>query len=231
MLARDALTAAFRDAVVPLLRAAGFKGTYPTWRRAEESGDVAIVNLQAGSYNESGFGEFYVNLAAVPEPWWAWQSECYAVVSPLAGEIGNVPAEYNGLYRSRLAPRGTRTAGTHRWTVTSTDGARDAAADIAAALVASGLPTLTTYLDRGRLLDALRTGQLEQESAAFDRPGMRDVALAVLLSDIGGPELDLVCDRLTRFRGAPGWQNVSTATAAWATDRASSRSRTFRPAT
>lgn len=60
---------------------------------------------------------------------------------------------------------------------------------------------------------------------------MRDVALAVLLSDVdGSTELDQVCNRLTRFQGAPGWQEVSAATAAWATDR-TARSQSFRPAT
>jgi hypothetical protein len=231
MLARNALKAAFREAVVPLLRAAGFKGTYPTWRWAGDAGGVAIVNVQAGPYNEGDFGESYVNIAVVPEPWWAWQSECYAVVSPLAREIGKAPAEYNGLYRARLAPPGTHTPGSHTWTVTSANSAQDAAAGVAAALAANGLSTLTTYMNRENLLDALRNGQLERESTTFDRPGMRDVALAVLLSDSGGPELDRVCDRLTHFRGAPGWQSVCTATAAWATDRASSHSRTFRPAT
>jgi hypothetical protein len=221
MTARDALKVALREYVAPILRAAGFRGSYPTWRRAEPSGDVAIVNVQPSVYNEGDFGEFYVNLAVVPAPWWMWQQECLSKISPLEAAPGKQPMEYNGLYRARLAPRGTRTPGTYQWVVDSVDGASRTAAAMAAALEEQGLPALQEFLTPGRMLEAVRSGHLEREApAVFDRPGMKDVVMAVLLSEVGGRKLGAVCERLDRFDGAEGWRAVSGATAAWARNRA-----------
>jgi hypothetical protein len=223
MTARDGLQVALREHAVPVLQAAGFSGTYPTWRRADPSGDMAIVNVQSSPYNEHDFEEFYLNLAVVPKPWWIWTRECYSRVSPLAGTPGKQPNESHGLYRQRLAPNGTRTPGTYSWAVDSAEDARRIAATMAASLEQRGLPALGEFLDRAHMLEAVRSGLLERECPeVFDRPGMTDVILGVLLSDVGGPELDAVCDRLDRFDGAVGWREVSTATAAWARTRAGS---------
>jgi hypothetical protein len=221
MTARDALKVSLRENFAPTLRAAGFRGTYPTWRRTEPSGDVAIVNVQPSVYNEGDLGEFYVNLAVVPAPWWIWQKECLSRISPLEAAPGKLPMEYNGLYRARLAPKGTRTPGTYQWVVDSVDGTSRTAAAMAAALEAQGLPALQDFLTPGKMLEAVRSGHLEREApAVVDRPGMKDVVMAVLLSEVGGRELDAVCERLDRFDGAEGWREVSVATVAWAKDRA-----------
>ena len=148
MTARDGLKVALREHAVPVLRAAGFRGTYPTWRRADPSGDVAIVNVQSSLYHEQDFGEFYVNLAVVPKSWWIWARECYSRVSPLAATAGKQPNESHGLYRQRLAPEGMRKPGTYSWAINSAEDARPIVATMAASLEQRGLPALREFLDR-----------------------------------------------------------------------------------
>lgn len=52
-----------------------------------------------------------------------------------------------------------------------------------------------------RMLAAVQSGSIDETSPIFDRPGMRDIVLAVLLTDVGGPELD---DGLSA-PGSMGW--------------------------
>lgn len=72
--AQDQLRAAVREHVVPLLRAHGFKGTFPTWRRTGDRGDVAVVNIQFSSWNTRERAAFHVNLAVAADPWLDWEA-------------------------------------------------------------------------------------------------------------------------------------------------------------
>jgi len=51
--AQEVLKSALRDIVSPAARAAGFKGAGATWRRTNELGDWAIVNVQSSSFSNS----------------------------------------------------------------------------------------------------------------------------------------------------------------------------------
>jgi hypothetical protein len=50
-----------KAAITPILRAADFKGSKPTWRRVR-SDDVAVVNVQLSSANNASSGRFTINL-------------------------------------------------------------------------------------------------------------------------------------------------------------------------
>ncbi|MFC7487909.1 DUF4304 domain-containing protein [Knoellia sp. CPCC 206453] len=220
MLAKDALKSAVKGNVVPTLRAAGFKGTYPTWR-LERDGDTAVVNIQSGQYNEGTHGTFYVNLSVVPPSWWAWTHEC-APDSPWGSSSQPGRAhDWDGLYRGRLMRPGQHNDDSSEWTVNSPEQARAASAEMAAALNDVGMAEMLELMGPGRMLSALRSGAIDATSPVLDRPGMRDIVLAVLLTDVGGPELDEVCQRLDQ-RAGRDYSELPLATASWARRRAAS---------
>jgi hypothetical protein len=103
--ARDALKTALRTDVVPVLRTAGFRGTFPTWR-LERHGDVALVNVQASKYDVGVHGDFFVNLSVVPPSWWAWTHECAAQTMWGSNSQEGHAREWDGLYRGAARPVG-----------------------------------------------------------------------------------------------------------------------------
>lgn len=220
VLAKDALKSAVKDGFVPTLRAAGFKGTYPTWR-LERDGDTAVVNIQSGRYNEGTHGTFYVNLSVVPPSWWAWTHEC-APDSPWGSSSQPGRAhDWDGLYRGRLMSPGKLIGGPPQWTVDSPAHARAASAEMTAALNDVGMAEMLELMGPGRMLSALRSGAIDATSPVGDRAGMRDIVFAVLLTDVGGPELNDVCQRLDQWAGRH-FSELPLATASWARRRAAS---------
>ena len=215
MNALDLLKGAVREAVVPVLRREGYRGSFPTWRLTAPTGDVAVVNLQSSQWNSREQAQVFVNIAVVPEVWWKWLREC----DPWPGGPAKQPMEYHGLFRDRLHRVPGRALDTSRqvWTVTSADSAQAMARNLATVLERDGLPVLRRYLNRAALLSDLRSDRLVTWR---DGAAQRDQALAVLLSDEGGPELEEVCERLDAFDGAVGMREVSRRTASWARSRA-----------
>ncbi|MFC7488129.1 DUF4304 domain-containing protein [Knoellia sp. CPCC 206453] len=220
MLARDALKLAVKANVVPTLRAAGFKGTYPTWR-LEHDGDTAVVSIQSGQYNEGTYGSFYVSLSVVPPCWWVWTHECAQETPWGSSSKPGRALPWDGLYRGLLIPPGKRNHDSTEWTVDSLAQARAASAEMTAALQDVGIRTMLGLMGPGRMLTALRSGAIDATSPVLDRPGMRDVVLAVLLTDVGGPELDKVCRRLDQWAGRE-FSELPLTTASWARRRAAS---------
>lgn len=207
---------------MPTLRAVGFTGTYPTWR-LERGGDVAVVNIQSGQYNEGTHGTFYGNLAVVPPSWWAWTHECAPDTFWGSASKPGRAHDWDGLYRGRLRRPGKRKddSSAWTWTVDSPGQARAAASEMTAALNDGGLSGVLELMGPGRMLAAVRSGAIDESSPVLDRPGMRDVVLAVLLTDVGGPELDDVCRRLDQWAGRE-FSELPLATASWARRRAAS---------
>lgn len=126
------MKSAVRDNMVPTLKAAGFKGTYPTWR-LEREGDVAVVNIQSGQYNEGTQGTFYVNLAVVPPSWWAWTHECAPDTFWGSASKPGRAHDWDGLYRGRLLRPGKRRGPSAKWTVDSLAQAKVVVAEMASA--------------------------------------------------------------------------------------------------
>lgn len=63
------LREALRDVLGPALRAHGYRGTSPTWRKYSADGDVAVINVQSSAFNSVDEGACVVNLGVAPAPW------------------------------------------------------------------------------------------------------------------------------------------------------------------
>jgi hypothetical protein len=145
------------------------------------NGDRAIVNVQSSQFNTRDAVRFIVNLAIVPEPWWAWQ------VGSLGAANTKTPRESHGLWRDRLHPSPAVSDGGSEpwWLVRDVPSAQRCGRDVVHQLTRAGVPTLRALLDRDRLTAAVRAGDLGLLK------GPRPDALAVLLTDQGpSPELD-----------------------------------------
>lgn len=111
MLARLALKHALQSEFVPALRAAGFRGTFPTWRLVRD-GHVAVVHVHSGQYNEGSRADFEVMMSVVSPAWWAWMHEC--AHETIWGSSSRSGREHftDGLYQGGCAaPRGCRLGG------------------------------------------------------------------------------------------------------------------------
>lgn len=215
MRAIDALKQSLKHEFVPTLRAAGFAGTYPTWRlRADDA--VAVVNVQAGQNNEGTHGTFAVNLAVVPRAWWEWTHDESAGLLRRSASAEGREQEYDGLLRKRLVPRGSRRRD-HWWTINSVPEAVEAAGGMAAALRAGPLDDLIRFTDPDQLITHLRA-DTSRGWPLSDGSEVLDIAMAVMLSDHGDEDLDRACTRLDRLALR------AEATAHWARERAALRS-------
>jgi hypothetical protein len=150
--AQDHLRVALRDILAPVLRSNGFKGSGRNFRRTNDHGDWAVVNVQSSSFGTSAEASCAVNLALAPRPWIEWLSHLNGHPPPMT--VG----EQHGLYRDRLRPPGVRSD--YWWRVDSEATARTAAEEMVELLQSTGLPTLTRLLDREHLLTAVRTCEL-----------------------------------------------------------------------
>ena len=182
MTVQAALKAAVRDAVGPAARDHGFQGSAPNWRKGNDLGDWAIVNVQSSRYSTGDSLRCVVNLSLAPEPWLAWRAARH-------GPLPKTLSESYGLYRKRLHPTGTMGNVDGWWEVNHPDDAADIAADLARQLDLAGWPTLTRLLDRSAMVDQVRGGDLgdvtrEHHDVLFAR------ALALLVSD-NGPSREL----------------------------------------
>jgi hypothetical protein len=194
--AQDALKFVLREVVGPYLRSEGFKGSGATWTLTAPHGDRAVVNVQSSQFSSKSEVRCIVNIAVVPEPWWAWQSVQHGRALPKSVK------ESHGLWRERLQPS---TGGDPRgsegwWSVRDEATARAAAADMVSQLRADAVPRLRRLLDREAIQAAVRAGDLGFITARSS-PVFFDRALAVLLADQGpSEELDALLARLAEER-------------------------------
>jgi len=186
MRVQDALRAALREQVGPAARGNGFRGSVPTWRASNTSGDWAIVNVQSSSWSTAESMRCVINLSVAPAPWLAWMEEWLGARYPKS--VG----ESLGLYRARLHPTGAPAGADVWWEVNDQAGADAVVADMVHQLQISGWPTLTRLLEKGAMLDQVRAGDLGMmKRASFDVFFAR--AEALLIAE-GGPSPAL--DRL-----------------------------------
>ncbi|MGH8879343.1 MAG: DUF4304 domain-containing protein [Stackebrandtia sp.] len=185
MTAQIALREALRDIVGPAAREHGFKGSGTNWRRSNESGDWAIVNVQSSSFSSREHLRCVINMSVAPRPWLDWQEN----------NLGRRPktiSESLGLYRSRLHPTGSEPGADTWWEVTGPGDAGLVARDMADRLAADGWTFLTALLDRERMIAQIRNRDLGMIRGQ-KWTGLLARAEAVMLSD-HGPSHDL--DRL-----------------------------------
>jgi hypothetical protein len=206
MTVKDALRAAMREHLGPSARAAGFKGSAPTWRRSNEAGDCAIANVQMSPWGDRDHGECYINLAIAPAPWLDFQSRAKPLPKTLS--------ETYGMFRDRL---GTS------WDIPSPDEAEPVVLAMVAALERDGWPLLNRLLDRTAFLGHLRTDGLGEIKQAYGYEKYFAKSEAILLSDDGpSPALDELLDRMTADLD-PAISGAWLDDAAWIRARAESR--------
>lgn len=144
MVAKEAFTAMVQAHVGPPLRAAGFRGSAPTWRLTSPSGDVAIVNLQRSRWDHGDAVTFYVNLAVLPALWWQCLKHDGRAVRP------RDPVEAHGLLRRRLdAPAQEPLRG--NWSIRGVDPGNDCGRMLQEELQRIAVPELRALLDRDHL--------------------------------------------------------------------------------
>ena len=209
MTIQEALRGAMREHLGPSARAAGFKGSPPTWRRSNEAGDWAIANVQLSPWGDRDHGECYINLAVAPAAWLEFGAR--------TGARAKLPSEADGLFRDRLGSA---------WSIPSADAAESVVLEVVAILETDGWPFLTRLLDRAAFLDHLRTVGLGEIKRSYGFDAYFAKAEAVLLSDDGpSPALDELLNRMTADL-LPRVRDVWLADAAWIRDRADSRANT-----
>jgi hypothetical protein len=219
-LARVALKQALQTEFVAALRGAGFRGTFPTWRLVRD-GHVAVVHV--ATEGEGSHGYFQVMTAVVSPAWWAWKHECPHVT--IFGSESRSGKEHftDGVYQRRLRrasimPASKSWESEWEWEMTLVEDATLVVADMTQSLVSTGMPKLLELMDPEVLLQAVTSGAID-EDLRLDRPGMKDMILAALLSDVGGKDLEQVCRRLDKWAGRD-YSDLPLATAAWARQRA-----------
>ncbi len=153
--AQTIMREALRDVVGPEARAHGYKGAAPTWRKTNDSGDWAVVNIQSSSWSTSDQVRCVVNLAVAPEPWLRWERENLGAAMPKA------ITESLGLYRVRLHPSGTPEGTDGWWNLDATArSALAAATDMITQLDLSGWHALDRMMMSGGMLEQVRRGNL-----------------------------------------------------------------------
>lgn len=181
MTAQQALKAALRDVLGPNARSHGYKGSAPTWRKSNASGDWAVVNVQSSSWSTSERLRCVVNLAVAPEPWLRWERE------QLGRGMPKSVTEYLGLYRERLHPAETPDGRDGWWEVDDNESAVAAATDMVGQLEVAGWPVLDRMLTPSGMLDQIQNGDLgEMKRANFK--AFFAMAEALLLMDQGPSE-------------------------------------------
>lgn len=219
---------ALRDDFVPTLRAAGFKGTYPTWRL--HTGDtVAVVTILAGQYNEDTYGTFEVMMSVVTPAYKEWLEDENRRHGWKPRKPGREQV-WDGIARMTLSPLNPRD-GRHDWTIDSVADAHTAARQMTEALNAGQLANLLRLTDPAELLADLTTiANLPPTKFRYNRwhwdtgPEAALIAHAVLLSDYGGTEFDAACERLERWENPvphlTGLNRRVANAAQWARERA-----------
>ena len=219
MTAQIALREALRDIVSPAARAQGFKGSGNTWRRSNDAGDWAIVNVQSSTFSSRDRLRCVINLALAPRPWLDGRER-------RGGPLPKAISESFGLYRSRLHPTGSPDGVDTWWEITGPLDAEAAVADMAARLEVDGWPFLTRLLDRDELLRQIRSGDLGDIRGATAYLARAE---AVMLSD-DGPS-----DELERLLGISIGESMESQRenarefADWVRDRAERQAAGTRP--
>lgn len=218
MSAQSALKSALKKIVGPVVQDAGYKGSGNTWRRVNERGDWAIMNVQSSSWSTSEELRCIVNISVAPQPWLAWTSH-------LSGqEMPTAPREASGLYRNRIHPTGSPSHEDIWWTIRNESDAEAVAADMVERITVEALPILANLLDRSNLVESLRKKDLGMiHGANWDLYFMQ--AEAILRADDGmSSQLENILKNIDQQSGSKLRGNVASL-AGWVRSRAADAGR------
>lgn len=204
MSAQSALKSALKRIVGPVVREAGYKRSGNTWRRVNERGDWAIMNVQSSSWSTSEELRCIINISVAPQPWLVWTSH-------LSGqEMPTAPKEASGLYRNRIHPTGSPAHEDTWWTIRNESDAEAAATDMVEKITVEALPILANLLDRSNLVESLRKKDLGMiHGADWDLYFMQ--AEAILRADEGvSSQLESILKNIDQQAGAKLQSNVES---------------------
>lgn len=190
MTAQLALREILRDVVGPVAREHGYKGSGKTWRRTNQHGDCAVVNVTSSSWNSREEVRCWLDIALVPSPWLDFHEYT-------SGSRPKVPAEYDGLYRHRLYASEDSVFRGGPWQIDGPAAALTAADDMLSQLTLDGWPLLERLLDRDAMLAQVRIGDLGYLERRHGYDFFFARAESVLLTEYGpGPDLDAALARM-----------------------------------
>lgn len=174
----DEFRTMLKNSVGPLLRSRGFKGSSPTWILTAERGDRALINVQRSTSTSAAEVRFTINLAIIPEPWFAFRSKI--MVSSSTPDVAarwarRRPNSSDGLWEDRLAPD------CGWWTARTSSELEAARVDVSTRLAEEAVPLLTGLAARENLIATVRAGDLGLSEGEGDYL----FRLAVLLADEG----------------------------------------------
>jgi hypothetical protein len=206
-----------RDRVGPLLRAAGFTGTAPTWCLRSDAGDFGLVHLQRSRWNTADEVAFDVVVAVVPEPWWRFRTR-HVLERP-----AKTPTVHDALLRLELLPARRYPGWDHPvlrrdgWVVRDHASADRCAAVLAAELTTAVVPELIRMRDREALIATLRDKRSDWQVPSSNRTP-RKVAIACLVADDGpGPALAEAINIIRSLPDGGGGIEAHTALLDWLT--------------
>jgi len=184
--AQTDLKGALREGFGQDARRHGYRGSVPTWRKANAAGDWLIVNVQSSSFSTSESLRCVINISAAPEPWLRWQRHRLGTKMPKS------VTESLGLFRDRVHPTGTPARVDGWWEVTDESSAGDAATDMSVRMEEVGWAPLDAMLTRAGMLEKIRAGDLGlMKREDFD--AFFACAEALLLMDAGPSEALELC--------------------------------------
>ncbi|KQO64537.1 DUF4304 domain-containing protein [Curtobacterium sp. Leaf261] len=155
MTTRQLLRDALRTILGPAVRAHGYRGTAPTWRKESELGDVAVINMQMSAYGSAWDSSCVVNLSVEVVPW--------AEMTAARMGIGTRQLLHSpgGLWHRRLTPSEASDDGPEQWwSVTDEASARFVVEDVVAQLEDRWFGVLDDLLAPGGMLRQVRSGDL-----------------------------------------------------------------------
>lgn len=229
----DPMGMVLRDYVTPLLAANGFTKTGATYRLVGGNGDQVLIGFQRSSSSTPEWLRFYVNLAAVPLPFWEYIRSQRTL---------RQPGYDDGVLRCRLhtdvdeagfwldprsakvrpwepgsGPRMPWSSGD--WLVRGVEGVAVCGRVLAAALRDEAVPLLSSLLDRRAFLARLRN----QESSFPSGTSVATFAALFLLIDDGtSDELEA---QIARVEAWEVEHPNSHSLVAWARQRMAARAR------
>jgi hypothetical protein len=182
-----------KESVGSTARRSGYKGSFPTWRKATALGDVAIVDVQQSPWSDEGTQRFALNAAVAPRPWVDWLAHMQGRNPPK-----QIPESF-GLYRARVGPGGHSARGQDWWVFPVDADAAIIVSELCQRITSDVIPKLDALLDRQTLLHQVRSGETLGDMSRDHFPQFFARAEALLLADSTSSEMTDALARAKMF--------------------------------
>jgi Domain of unknown function (DUF4304) len=143
--AKELFKVLLREHLGPLLRSEGFRGSGPSWRLEDPSGNTALIYFQRNRWNTADRVEFLINLAVASKLCWDWRLSQQTVHKPTAGPSA-LYVNHCPLWLRIGAPSSEARGEDAWWTITSGMRLAPLAASVGEALRGRAVPLLRKHL-------------------------------------------------------------------------------------